>query len=105
MTEGVDPPASPPADGGAAASWALLIGISAIAAAVLTWLAIPAALLLGSMLAGMVVAFRGASLKVPPQAFAISQGLLGCMIAKIRRACSRSLWSAIGRSSPSACWR
>lgn len=83
MTEGVDPPASPPADGGAAASWALLIGISAIAAAVLTWLAIPAALLLGSMLAGMVVAFRRASLKVPPQAFAISQGLLGCMIAKI----------------------
>lgn len=81
MSEDVDLPATPPADGARVANWGLLIGISAIVAAVLTWLGVPAALLLGSMVAGMAVAFRGASVRIPLPAFAVSQGLLGCMIA------------------------
>jgi hypothetical protein len=46
------------------------------------WGAIPAALLLGPMLAAIVLAARGGTLQLPGPAFALAQGVIGCMIAK-----------------------
>ncbi|GAA4322088.1 AbrB family transcriptional regulator [Pigmentiphaga soli] len=65
----------------APAQWVLLIAVSAVFSAVLAWADMPAALLLGPMLGGIAVAFFGARIQVPRQAFAAAQGVLGCMIA------------------------
>ncbi|WP_375781644.1 AbrB family transcriptional regulator [Sphingomonas desiccabilis] len=62
--------------------WGVLIVLSVIFAYVLNLIDIPAALLLGPLIAGIVVAFQGAKLEVPWLGFGIAQGVLGCMIAK-----------------------
>ena len=64
-----------------AAQWATLVALSAAIATLLTWLDLPAALLLGPMIGGMVLAFRGLRLDMPGPAFGFAQGVLGCMIA------------------------
>ena len=67
---------------GPAMQWSVLVALSAVFAAALTLAAVPAVLLLGPLLAGIVVAFGGARLAIPRLAFGIAQGILGCMIAK-----------------------
>lgn len=69
---------SPPA-----LQWAALIGLSLAFGAVLGWLDIPAAMLIGPLLAGIVVAGSGARLPLSRRAFVPVQGLIGCMIAKM----------------------
>jgi uncharacterized protein len=64
------------------AQWALIAGSSAALGAILTWLRLPAALLLGPMLAGIAMAAFGAPARVPNWAFLSAQGIIGCMIAK-----------------------
>jgi uncharacterized protein len=65
------------------AQWAALLVASAAIGAVLEWLRIPAALLLGPMLAGMALAAAGASVRVPGWGFLLAQGIIGCMIARM----------------------
>jgi len=65
------------------AQWTALLVASAIIGAALEWLRIPAALLLGPMLAGFAIAATGAQARVPGWAFLLAQGLIGCMIAKM----------------------
>lgn len=61
--------------------WAALILVSAVLAVVLQWVSLPAATLLGPMLAGMIFALRGVNLTVPRWAFTGGQSVVGCMVA------------------------
>jgi len=63
--------------------WLLLIVISAALSAGLLWLAIPAALLLGPIVAGILVTTNGGAIDVPNRPFVLAQGLIGCMVAKM----------------------
>jgi uncharacterized protein len=63
--------------------WLLILAASAALGALLAWLRLPAALLLGPMLAGIIVTAFGASARVPNAAFLVAQGIIGCMIAKM----------------------
>jgi uncharacterized protein len=65
------------------AQWLLLMGLSAAVSALLLWLAIPAALLLGPILAGILVTTHGGQVDVPNRPFVLAQGLIGCMVAKM----------------------
>jgi membrane AbrB-like protein len=62
--------------------WAALLALSAVATVVLELLRLPAALMLGPMIAGILVAANGGSLRVPQAPFLLAQALLGCMIAR-----------------------
>ncbi|MGY2199471.1 AbrB family transcriptional regulator [Pseudomonas gingeri] len=64
--------------------WAVLLGLSALLAMLLTWSGIPAALLLGPMLGAIIVAitFVENRVRIARSASAFAQGILGCMIGK-----------------------
>jgi uncharacterized protein len=61
---------------------AALVGLTAILVAALHLLRLPAAFLLGAMGAAMIVASRGATLRLPEPPFALAQAVVGCLIAK-----------------------
>ena len=65
------------------ARWGVLIALSALFAVLLTWARLPAALLLGSMIAGMLVENAGARIVVPALPFSFAQAIIGCMIAGV----------------------
>ena len=65
------------------AQWLLLVGISAAVSALLLWLALPAALLLGPIVAGILVTTNGGRIDVPNRPFVLAQGFVGCMVAKM----------------------
>src|SRR5580698_11622532 len=65
------------------ARWGVLIALSVLFAALLTWARLPAALLLGSMLAGILVENWGAGILVPQLPFSFAQAVVGCMIARV----------------------
>ena len=62
--------------------WLSLVVASALLSALLLALHMPAAVLLGCMLAGLVFSVWGAPLAVPRRAFGWGQGLLGCLMAQ-----------------------
>ena len=62
--------------------WALLLVLSVIVGFGLQACHLPAALLLGPMIVGVVMGLMGASIRVPSRCFTLSQGILGCMIAQ-----------------------
>jgi uncharacterized protein len=64
-------------------SWIALVLASAAIGGILEWVRIPAALLLGPMLAGIAIAAAGGTARVPGWGFLLAQGLIGCMIAKM----------------------
>lgn len=66
-----------------AIQWMLLIALSAAVGTLLMWAGVPAALLLGPLLAGIVITVGGGRLRVPRRAFVLAQGVVGCMIAKM----------------------
>lgn len=61
--------------------WLALLPFSIALAWGFTALHLPAAVLLGCMVAGIVFASNGVSLRVWPVLFALGQGLLGCLMA------------------------
>jgi len=63
--------------------WLAILVCSAGFGAVLAWLHVPAALLLGPMLAGIAIAAAGGTARVPNAVFLVAQGFIGCMIAKV----------------------
>ncbi|MGC2603747.1 MAG: AbrB family transcriptional regulator, partial [Rhodomicrobium sp.] len=65
------------------AQWVLLLVLSGLLAALLTWARVPAALMLGPMVAGILMENAGAELRVPALPFNIAQAILGCMIARV----------------------
>ncbi len=61
--------------------WCLLLAVSLIFAATLEFARLPAALLVGPMLAAIVAGTNGATVRVPRGAFAAAQAVVGCLIA------------------------
>ncbi len=68
---------------GSAGQWGLLIVLSAGIGAFLLWIHAPAALLLGPLIAGIVVAAGGGKVRFPLPPFVVAQGIVGCMIARM----------------------
>src|SRR6185295_7300851 len=66
----------------AGARWACLLVSSFVFAAALEALHLSAALLIGPMIAGVIVASAGARIRVTDTVFAGTQGFIGCMIAR-----------------------
>ncbi|WP_372501426.1 AbrB family transcriptional regulator [Tistrella mobilis] len=61
--------------------WLLLPIVSVPVTAGLIWIQLPAALLLGPMVSGILLALGGIGLKMPRVTFVMAQSVLGCMIA------------------------
>jgi hypothetical protein len=64
-----------------AAQWTLLAVLSVILAGLLEILQLPAALLVGPMLAGIAAGVNGATVRPPRIAFIAAQAIVGCLIA------------------------
>jgi membrane AbrB-like protein len=62
--------------------WCLLLCLSAILASMLVAFHLPAGILLGCMLAGIILSSRDARLEVPAPTFVLAQGVLGCLMAR-----------------------
>jgi uncharacterized protein len=62
--------------------WAILIILSGFLASALEAIRLPAALLLGPMLAAIIVAIAGSGMRVPSQLVLVAQAVIGCMIAR-----------------------
>ena len=62
--------------------WALLLVLSASFGLVLEAVRLSAALLLGPMLAGVLLAAAEGAVRVPPRAFVASQAVIGCLVAR-----------------------
>ncbi len=62
--------------------WGLLVAGSALLAALLEILALPAALLLGPMIAGVVLATNGGHIRAPRLPVQAAQAIVGCMVAR-----------------------
>ena len=62
--------------------WGVLLLISAVLGWGLTALHLPAGVLLGCMLAGILLSSRDIRLGVPTPLFALAQGVLGCLMAQ-----------------------
>lgn len=60
----------------------VLVALSALFGAILEWMHMPAALLLGPMFAAVVVAAMGANMSIPHKAFMFGQCLIGLLIAR-----------------------
>ncbi len=60
--------------------WLLLAVLSVVVATVLEWGAVPAALLIGPMMAGIAVGVNGATVRPPAWSFVAAQGIIGAMI-------------------------
>jgi membrane AbrB-like protein len=65
------------------AQWIVLIGLSAVLGGLLSWLHAPAALLLGPLIAGVIVATGSGTIAPPVRPVVVAQGLVGCMIANM----------------------
>jgi membrane AbrB-like protein len=66
----------------AGAQWACLLALSIAFAAALEALHVSAALLIGPMIAGVIVASTAGRIRVPDTIFAATQGIIACMIAR-----------------------
>ena len=66
----------------AGAQWACLLVPSVVFAAALEAVHLPAALLIGPMIAAVIVASSGGRIRVPDTIFAATQGIIACMIAR-----------------------
>ncbi len=64
-----------------AAQWAVLVAVSLLLAVGLEFAALPAALLIAPMLAGIAAGTSGATVRVPMFLFAPAQGVVGCLVA------------------------
>jgi membrane AbrB-like protein len=65
-----------------AGRWAVLLAGSALAAAVLQWVGLPAALMLGPLAAAILVQTAGGAVKVPRAFLAAAQAVIGCLVAR-----------------------
>ena len=62
--------------------WTSLLIITLICTAFCEWLALPAALLLGPMFAGIITETLGGEIRLPKASMHLSQAIIGCLIAK-----------------------
>lgn len=62
--------------------WGMLCVLSLLLSIGFLAVHLPAALLLGPMIAGIIFSMRGITLQLPRSAFLAAQAILGCMIAQ-----------------------
>lgn len=62
--------------------WLALLAGSLLLTALLKWASLPAALLLGPMIAAIAFGVGGAQLHLPRGTFAVTQAIIGCLIAR-----------------------
>jgi uncharacterized protein len=62
--------------------WLLLLALSSLLAAALAAIRLPAALLLGPMVAAILVASLGWGVRIPPGPNLVAQAVIGCLIAR-----------------------
>ncbi len=62
--------------------WAVLVAISLVTTTMLEWTHLPAALMLGPMLAGILTGLGGSTLRIPRLAMDFAQAVIGCLIAR-----------------------
>ena len=77
--------------------WATLVALSLAFTAALAALRLPAASLLGPMVAGVLLAANGGAVRTPRPAFSFAQGVVGVMIASFL---PRSIFAEIGAGWP-----
>jgi uncharacterized protein len=65
-----------------AVQWGLLLAASISIAAVLQWIGLPAALLLGPMIAGILIGANGGAIRIPRPPYYMAQAVVGCLIAR-----------------------
>jgi uncharacterized protein len=80
-------PADPPSTGlfeafSSPVQWVLLVAISAALAGLLELTGLPAALLLGPMIAGIILATNGGRIRLPRLPVLASQTIVGCLVAR-----------------------
>ena len=61
--------------------WLVLVGLSIVVMVLLEWIQLPAALLLGAILAGILIETAGGKIRIPALPFQFSQVVIGCLIA------------------------
>jgi uncharacterized protein len=64
-----------------ATQWAAMLVASAVFVALLEWLRLPAALMLGPMIGGILVSVANAQVRVAPRLFGCGQAVVGCLMA------------------------
>jgi len=79
------------------ARWALLLALSVILVAAMELFQLPAALLLGPMIAAILLAVGEAGIRVPNFAFVVAQAVIGCLMAK---ALPASIFIELGKDWP-----
>ena len=72
--------------------WLTLLLLSVLFSALLLRLHLPAALLLGPLIAGIILSLRGVKLQIPRACYLAAQAIVGCMIA---RAINPSVFSVL----------
>jgi uncharacterized protein len=65
-----------------ALQWGVLLGASVIWVAAFELVRLPAALLLGAIAAGILLSWFEGRVRIPPWAFVIAQGFVGCLVAR-----------------------
>ncbi len=78
--------------------WGMLCVLSLLLSIGFLALHLPAALLLGPMIAGIIFSMRGVTLQLPRSAFLAAQAILGCMIAQNSLVRFSPRWPSTGRS-------
>ena len=63
--------------------WCLLLVLSAVLVALLEWARLPAALMLGPMIAGILMESGGGNLRVPAMPMLFAQAVIGCLVARM----------------------
>lgn len=65
-----------------ATQWSVLLVLSLSLAAALEWIGIPAALLMGPMVGGILLGTNGSAIRVPRLPYLAAQTIVGCLIAR-----------------------
>jgi uncharacterized membrane protein AbrB (regulator of aidB expression) len=63
------------------AQWLVLMAVSVAVMVLLEWIHLPAALLLGAMVAGILIETSGGKIRVPALPFQFAQAVIGCLVA------------------------
>ncbi len=62
--------------------WLILLLLSVLFSSLLLRIHLPAALLLGPLIAGLILSLRGVKLSIPRPCYLVAQAIVGCMIAR-----------------------
>src|SRR6266478_5418242 len=65
------------------ARWGVLLTVSAMLVGLLEWAHLPAALMLGPMIAGILIETVGGDVRVPALPYSFAQTVIGCLVARV----------------------